>query len=118
MAGVLDEKVLDDLRESVGGDHAFLSELIDELLDDAPRQLDTLREAVSAGDDVTARRAAHTLKSNGRTFGASEFSSLCSEAEAAAAAGDLDGVLSGLDAIETAWETVREALVAARDGAT
>ncbi len=56
-------------------------------------------------------------KSNGRTFGASEFSSLCAEAEAAAAAGDLDGVLSRLDAIDTAWGQVREALAVARDGA-
>jgi HPt (histidine-containing phosphotransfer) domain-containing protein len=116
MAGVLDEKVLGDLRESVGGDHAFFSELIDEFLDDAPGQLDTLREAVSAGDDVTARRAAHTLKSNGRTFGASEFASLCAKAEAAAAAGDLDDVRSELDAIDTAWGQVHAALLAARDG--
>ena len=39
MAHVLDQRVLDDLLASVGGDRAFFSELIDELLDDAPRQL-------------------------------------------------------------------------------
>ena len=117
MTDVLDQRVLDDLRESVGGDQAFFSELIDELLDEAPRQLETLRDAAAAGDGESARRAAHTLKGNGRTFGATELALVCQEAEAAAANGDLDAVGNRLAAIEEAWEQVRTALVAARDGA-
>jgi HPt (histidine-containing phosphotransfer) domain-containing protein len=113
---VLDNRRLDDLRESVGGDRAFLSELIDEFLEDAPRQLGTLREAAAAGDGERARRAAHTLKGNGRTFGAAELMLLCQEAEAAAANGDLDAVRFRLAAIDEAWEQVQAALVAARDG--
>jgi HPt (histidine-containing phosphotransfer) domain-containing protein len=116
VADVLDPRVLADLRASVGGDEAFVSELIDELLEDAPRQLVTLREAAAAGDGERARRAAHTLKGHGRTFGATELSALCQEAEAAAATGDADAVTAGLDAIEAEWERVRTALVAARDG--
>ena len=116
MADVLDRRVLDDLRESVGGDQAFLSELIDELLDEAPRHLETLREATATGDEEGARRAAHTLKGNGRTFGATELTLLCQEAEAAAANGDLDAVRTRLPAIDAAWEQVGAALVAARDG--
>ena len=112
---MLDRRVLDDLRESVGGDQAFVAELIDELLADAPIQLASLREATATGDAETARRAAHTLKGNGRTFGAAEFSSLCQEAEAAAAAGDLDAVAQRLDAIDASWEQVRAALETARD---
>jgi HPt (histidine-containing phosphotransfer) domain-containing protein len=116
VADVLDPSVLADLRASVGDDEAFVAELIDELLEDAPRQLETLREAVAAGDGERARRAAHTLKGHGRTFGATELSSLCQEGEAAAAAGDLDAVAARLDPIEAAWERVRVALVAVRDG--
>lgn len=116
MADGLDKRVLDDLRESVGGDQAFLSELIDEFLEDAPRQLETLREAAVAGDAERARRAAHTLKGNGRTFGATELASLCQEAEAAAKNDDLDTVRTRLAAIDVAWEQVRTALAAARDG--
>lgn len=116
MGDVLDNRVLDDLRESVGGDQAFVAELIDELLADAPVQLAALREATAGGDAETARRAAHTLKGNGRTFGAVEFASLCQEAEAAAATGDLDVVAQRLDAIDTSWEQVRPALGAAREG--
>lgn len=112
---MLDRRVLDDLRESVGGDQAFVAELIDELLADAPIQLASLREATATGDAETARRAAHTLKGNGRTFGAAEFSSLCQEAEATAATGDLDAVAQRLDAIDASWEQVRAALETARD---
>ena len=112
---MLDRRVLEDLRESVGGDQAFVAELIDELLADAPIQLASLREATATGDAETARRAAHTLKGNGRTFGAAEFSSLCQEAEATAATGDLDAVAQRLDAIDASWEQVRAALETARD---
>jgi HPt (histidine-containing phosphotransfer) domain-containing protein len=117
VADVLDPRVLADLRESVGGDQAFLAELIDELIDDAPRQLEALRVAVAGGEAEVARRAAHTLKGNGRTFGAAAFSDLCLDAETAATRGDLDAVAAELDAIGAAWEQVRVALLAARDGA-
>jgi HPt (histidine-containing phosphotransfer) domain-containing protein len=111
VAVVLDQKVLDDLRASVGGDEAFFAELVDELLADAPRQLASLREAASSGDAEGARRAAHTLKGNGRTFGAEELSALGLELETAAADGDLDTVLSRLDAIDEAWVRTRGALL-------
>lgn len=104
------------LLESVSGDREFFAELIDELLVDAPRQLQALRDGATAGDAETARRAAHTLKSNGRTFGAAELASLCQEIEAAAANGDLDVALSRIADVDDAWERVRVALVSARDG--
>jgi histidine phosphotransfer protein HptB len=115
VADAVDKRVLDELRESIGGDRAFLSELIDEFLDEAPRQLETLREAAAAGDDERARRAAHTLKGNGRMLGATELASLCQEAEAAAANGDLDAVRNCLGAIDEAYGQVRAALAAAQD---
>ena len=117
VADVLDRRVLDDLRESVGGDQAFVAELIDELLADAPRQIATLREAVAGGDGETTRRAAHTLKGNGRTFGATQLASLCQELEAAAANGELGAASQQVAEISDEWERVRVALVAERDGA-
>ena len=116
MSDVLDHRVIGELRESVGGDQAFVAELIDELLDDAPRQLETLRSAATGGDAEGARRSAHTLKGNARTFGASTLAELCLEAETAAASDELDVVIARLDAIDTAWEQVRSALIDARDG--
>jgi HPt (histidine-containing phosphotransfer) domain-containing protein len=114
----LDMQIVDELRESVGGDQAFLAELIDEFVEDAPRQLNALRDAAAAGDAETARRAAHTLKSNARTFGASTLSSLSQQTEAAAAGGDLESVLSMVGPIEAAWTEAQAALVATRDGSS
>jgi HPt (histidine-containing phosphotransfer) domain-containing protein len=115
---VLDRQVLDDLRASVGNDDAFFAELVDELLADAPGQLATLREAAAAGDAESARRAAHTLKGNGRTFGAAELSELGQQLEAAAAASDLEAVLEGLDVLDAVWEKTRAALEEARGAAS
>src|SRR4029078_1114238 len=91
------------LCKSVGDDPVFVAELVDELLQDAPAQLESLRGAATSGDATGARRAAHTLKGNGRTFGAGGLASLCQEAETAAAAGDLDGALSRLDETHGEW---------------
>jgi HPt (histidine-containing phosphotransfer) domain-containing protein len=112
----LDNAVLGELRESVGDDPAFLAELIDDFVADAPLQLGSLREAAISGDATRARRAAHTLKGNSRTFGAGRLASLCQDAEAAAGAGDLDAVVARMDEIDQEWDRVRAELVALRDG--
>ena len=85
-ASAVDSAALDRLRESIGEE--FLGELVGTFLDDAPAQLTTLRGAFERGDAEEARRAAHTLKSNGATFGAEGFSELCRQLEEKAKAGD------------------------------
>ena len=112
----LDKAALGELRESVGDDPEFLAELVDEFVADTPGQLESLRAAASAGDATSARRAAHTLKGNSRTFGAGDLASLCHEAEAAAEAGNLDGVLSRVDEIDREWARVCLELLSLRNG--
>ena len=112
----LDDAVLGELRESVGDDPEFVAELVGDFLADAPTQLEALRVSAASADAVAARRAAHTLKGNSRTFGAGRLASLCQEAEAAAGAGDLAAVVSGMDEIDQEWVRVRAELVALRDG--
>jgi len=116
LRSALDKDVLGELRESVGDDPEFLAELIDEFVEDAPGQLESLRAAATAGDATSARRAAHTLKGNSRTFGAGDLASLCQETEAAAGAGNLDGVLSRVDEIDREWARVCRELLALRNG--
>jgi two-component system, sensor histidine kinase and response regulator len=89
---------------------AFVRELIDAFLEDAPTQLTALRSALEQGDAETARRAAHTLKSNAATFGASSLADVCRELEAAAARGELDGAGGLLEQAELEWERARETL--------
>jgi len=116
LGSAVDTAVLGQLRESVGDDPEFLAELVDEFLQDAPTHLETLREAMTAGDATAAMRAAHTLKGNSRTFGATQLASICQEAETAAGGGDLEAVRSRLDPIDDEWHRVSAELVALRDG--
>jgi HPt (histidine-containing phosphotransfer) domain-containing protein len=116
LGSALDSAVLGELRASVGDDHEFLGELVGDFLADAPTQLESLRETATSGDAIGARRAAHTLKGNSRTFGAGELASLCRQAEAAAGAGDLDAVVARLAEIDGEWARVRAELLAWRDG--
>jgi len=111
----LDAGALDALRELGGED--FLGELIDTFLDDAPGVLAVLRRSLEEGDVDELRRAAHTLKSNGATFGAREFSELCRRLEEQARTGELDGAYGLVDRIEEEYETFRRALTELRSGA-
>ena len=69
-SGQLDQGAWDALNEMVGRDPVFLAEMIDTFLDDAPGLMAEIEGAVASGDAAALRRAAHTLKSNSRTFGA------------------------------------------------
>lgn len=48
----------------MGGDDAFVAELIQQFMTDAPGLVSAGRAALEAGDASEGRRAAHTLKSN------------------------------------------------------
>lgn len=115
LRSVLDSAMLDQLRASVGDDPEFLAELVDDFLHDAPDQLETLRGAATSGAAADARRAAHTLKGNSRTFGAMQLAALCQGAETAAGDGDLAAVLSRLDEIDGELGRVKIELLAWRD---
>lgn len=113
---VLDVVALAGLRDLVGDDPAFLRELVDSALDDAPALLAEMRRAFDGADMTTLRRAAHTLKSTGAQFGAADFAALCKQLEALAVGG-LPGAAAPLVAqVESAWPAVRAALEALRDG--
>ena len=64
-----------------GEDPDFMRELVGVFLDDSPRQLAALREAVEHGDAATAKRCAHTLKSTSGIFGATRLVELCEQLE-------------------------------------
>jgi PAS domain S-box-containing protein len=80
--GVLERDAIEQLRAGAGDD-AFVVELVETFLRDAPALLATLR----GGNAQELRRAAHTLKSNARVFGATRLAELCQELEALAQTG-------------------------------
>jgi HPt (histidine-containing phosphotransfer) domain-containing protein len=74
---VIARDALDKLLDLIGGDTGSLAELIESFLDESPLLLDQLQQAAGAGDRMGLGRAAHTLKSSARDFGAVQLSSSC-----------------------------------------
>jgi PAS domain S-box-containing protein len=96
--------------EAAVGDPIFVHELISTFLSDAPRLVGTLRTSLEQRNPEELRRAAHTLKSNGRTFGASALASLSEELELIAQTGALEGADELVRRIETEYARVEGAL--------
>ena len=78
---VIDPAALDALMETTGGDPDFLGELIDVFLTDAVELLAAMDGALAGGDAGALRRAAHSLKSNAATFGATRLTALARQLE-------------------------------------
>ena len=106
----VDDAVLERLAESMGGDDAFVAELIDQFVADSPALVAAARRGLEAGDADKVRRAAHTLKSNAATFGANELADRSSRLEAAAKGGSLEDGPAQLEAIEDELGRVHAAL--------
>jgi CheY-like chemotaxis protein/HPt (histidine-containing phosphotransfer) domain-containing protein len=106
----VDASVLARLAESMGGDDAFVAELIEQFVTDSPALVKAARQGLEAGDADEVRRAAHTLKSNAATFGANELADRSSRLEAAARAGELGEGPAQIDAIDDELERVHAAL--------
>jgi HPt (histidine-containing phosphotransfer) domain-containing protein len=91
-APVIDPSAFDALSESTGGDPEFLAELIDMFLTDGVDLLSAMDTASASGDAAELRRAAHSLKSNGATFGATTLTALARQLEELGKAAELDAV--------------------------
>ncbi len=79
-----------ELLARLMGDQELAGKVTAAFLDDAPRQLRTLKKMLQEGDADGARRQAHTLKGAAATISAEALRSLCCEAQKAAAANDLE----------------------------
>jgi HPt (histidine-containing phosphotransfer) domain-containing protein len=104
----LDHDAIGALSDMLDGDEEALAELAQAMLDEAPERLAELR-----GGDVA--RAAHTLKSNAQTFGATELAERCRALEAEARAGA--PAAASIEAVEAAWPPAKAALEALCAGA-
>jgi HPt (histidine-containing phosphotransfer) domain-containing protein len=113
--GLVDGAALESLRE-LGGDD-FLAEVIDTFLADAPALLATLHHALAEGGIAELRRAAHTLKSNGATLGAGEFTERCRALEQEAREGRLEDASDLVARIEEQYGLLERALEELRPAA-
>ena len=84
---VIDHEVLDDLRSVLGDE---VDRLVDVFLDDTPRLLAALENAVDGPDYDALRDAAHSLKSSSANLGAMSLSAAARRIEAGARERDLE----------------------------
>ena len=111
----IDAATVAELLNTVGGDEAFLAELIVSYLSDSPPLFDEMARAAAGGDAAALRRAAHTLKSTSASLGALRLSAICREIENAAIRGELLPARVADAAAE--YRDVRDAFAARAPGA-
>jgi HPt (histidine-containing phosphotransfer) domain-containing protein len=102
----IDRNAFASLQETAGAE--FVHELVDTFLDEAPRMLDELRDALAKEDAERFRRTAHSLKSNANTFGASALGRLARELELGGVAFARDS--AKLDDLAEEYRRVAQAL--------
>ena len=71
MPSTIDRPTFTALQDAAGAE--FVAELVDTFLEEAPGMLAQLDSALASRDAEGFRRAAHSLKSNSYTFGATEL---------------------------------------------
>jgi HPt (histidine-containing phosphotransfer) domain-containing protein len=75
----IDPQTFAELQANAGAE--FVVELVDTFASEAPQMLAELRTSHAAGAAEAFRRAAHSLKSNSNTFGASRLAELARSLE-------------------------------------
>ena len=107
-ASTIDAATYGELQETVGAD--FVRELVDTFLSEAPGLLAELRSSLAAQDAERFRRAAHSLKSNGHTFGALTFGALARDLELSGLGSDPQAKAQALDTLDAAYTRAAAAL--------
>lgn len=71
---LIDLPTLRELQHSAGDD--FVADLVETFASEAPQLIQEMRDALSAGAGARFCRAAHSLKSNSSTFGATHLAEM------------------------------------------
>jgi HPt (histidine-containing phosphotransfer) domain-containing protein len=109
----IDVPTFEALQQTAGAE--FVGELVDTFLEEAPAMMSELRDTLAAGNADGFRRAAHSLKSNSLTFGATRLGAMARDLEL----GGLDRVRDAggeqLDALAAEYAQVAAALTELRN---
>ena len=100
---VIDKTTFAELKQMSGAE--FINELVDTFLEDAPKLIEEIKTALKANNADSFRRAAHSMKSNAATFGASHLAELAKELEMLGKENKLHETGDRLGALEEAVES-------------
>ncbi len=101
---IINPSTFAELQEAAGAE--FVTELVGTFLEETPVMLAELRSAQAAGNADAFRRAAHSLKSNSHTFGATRLGELARDLEL----GGLITERAPLDALDAEYQRAAVAL--------
>jgi len=101
---IIDQAIFNELKQMSGED--FINELIDTFLEDAPKMIAEIKSALDSNNADTFRRAAHSMKSNAATFGASQLAALAKELEMLGKENKLHETGDRLKSLDEAYESV------------
>ena len=108
----IDFTVFRELQAGAGAE--FVAELLDTFFEEAPTLLAELRAAQAQADASRFRRAAHSIKSNSLTFGATALAEQARALELGGLPAERAPAL--LDALDAAYAQAAQALRELRDG--
>jgi len=109
----LDPQTLNNLRAlQRAGKPGMLGKVVQLYCSNAPKLLDTLREAVASGDAPTIQRTAHSLKSSSGNVGALGLVTLCKDLETMGREHSLTRAAAVLSTLEMEYVAVQQALEA------
>ena len=111
---VIDRAVYAELRATTGAE--FVAELVDTFIEEGPGMLAELRAARAEGNAERFRRAAHSLKSNGRTFGAVKLTALARDLELKGLDADPTRDVAGFAGLEAEYARAADELKTLRNG--
>lgn len=107
----IDPSALDSYRDFMGEEaDAFIADIVNTFLESAPDLFATMEKALAANDQDEFVRAAHTLKSNSATVGATVLAKLSGELEQQGKEGNLPSLSDKMVAIKTEFPAVITAL--------
>ncbi|MDA3963744.1 MAG: Hpt domain-containing protein [Planctomycetota bacterium] len=106
----LDRSMLAEIRDMSTPDDDLFGEIIDTYLDDVPKRIAGLHEAIAAGDADKIHRAAHTMKGSSSNLGLLGMVAACQAVVNAGRSGQLDGVEAKAAALDQAFARAREIL--------
>lgn len=104
MSDTIDRSVFAELQDTAGAD--FVVELVHTFLEEAPQMIAEMRAAQASGAADRFRRAAHSLKTNANTFGATALGAHARELEL----GGLPADAAGVDTLQKTYDEAAAAL--------
>lgn len=101
----------DGIFERLAGDEDLIAEIIETFLDDIPRRIKSLADAVESQDQKNAELESHTIKGSSANIGGEALRALASEMEKAAKEGNFEFIEAHLNDLKEAFDLLKQVML-------